>query len=82
MKIVNVVGARPNFVKIAPLVAEMRKHSDEIDPLLVHTGQHYDERMSNLFFKELDLASLGVQCPQNEYGFHENKTPQGFPFYI
>ena len=60
MKIVNVVGARPNFVKIAPLVAEMRKHSDEIDPLLVHTGQHYDERMSNLFFKELNIPEPDI----------------------
>ena len=54
MKIVNVVGARPNFMKIAPLMAEYRRRSG-IEPLLVHTGQHYDEKMSDLFFRELGI---------------------------
>ena len=55
LKIVNVVGARPNFMKIAPVVDEMRRRRDEISPLLVHTGQHYDEAMSDSFFQELDI---------------------------
>ena len=63
LKIMNVVGARPNIMKIAPLLAEMRRH-DEIEPLLVHTGQHYDYAMSQVFFEELDVPSpdynLGV----------------------
>jgi len=63
MKIINVVGARPNFMKIAPLMHEYDKYS-EIEPLLVHTGQHYDEKMSGLFFKELGIPkpdiNLGV----------------------
>src|SRR2546425_4915206 len=63
MKIVNVVGARPNFVKIAPLIREMRRHS-EITPLLVHTGQHYDGAMSGQFFSDLEIQppdfNLGV----------------------
>ena len=63
MKIVNVVGARPNFMKIAPLMNEYKRHSD-IEPLLVHTGQHYDHQMSNLFFSELGIpkpdVNLGV----------------------
>src|SRR2546425_10405448 len=63
MKIVNVVGARPNFVKIAPLIREMRRHS-EITPLLVHTGQHYDGAMSGQFFTDLEIQppdfNLGV----------------------
>jgi UDP-N-acetylglucosamine 2-epimerase (non-hydrolysing) len=54
MKVLNVVGARPNFVKIAPLIAEMRKHPG-ITPLLVHTGQHYDSGMSDSFFRDLDI---------------------------
>lgn len=54
MKIMNVVGARPNFVKIAPLINEMRKSSG-IHPLLVHTGQHYDSGMSDVFFRDLDI---------------------------
>ncbi len=55
LRIVNVVGARPNFMKIAPLMAEYRKHSDRFEPVLVHTGQHYDDNMSKLFFDQLRL---------------------------
>jgi len=63
MTILNVVGARPNFVKMAPLIREMRRHS-ELAPLLVHTGQHYDESMSERLFADLELPppdfNLGV----------------------
>ena len=52
--IVNVVGARPNFMKIAPLMAAFRARA-EVRPLLVHTGQHYDARMSQLFFEDLGI---------------------------
>ncbi|HUX01762.1 MAG: UDP-N-acetylglucosamine 2-epimerase (non-hydrolyzing) [Phycisphaerae bacterium] len=52
--VVNVVGARPNFMKIAPLIAAFRRRP-AFQPLLVHTGQHYDERMSRLFFEQLDI---------------------------
>src|SRR5262249_32475469 len=58
-----VVGARPNFMKMAPLVREMRRYSD-MSVRLVHTGQHYDERMAGQFFRELELpepdVSLGI----------------------
>ena len=54
MKIVNVVGARPNFMKIAPLMRAMTG-VDGIEPMLVHTGQHYDQKMSKLFFQELEI---------------------------
>tara|TARA_Y100000310_G_scaffold274378_1_gene290364 strand:+ start:9660 stop:10793 length:1134 start_codon:yes stop_codon:yes gene_type:complete len=53
MKIVSVVGTRPNFMKIAPLVRELRKH--EIEHVLIHTGQHYDTEMSKLFFEDLGI---------------------------
>src|SRR5436309_15051397 len=56
MRIVNVAGARPNFVKIAPLVREMRRHPT-IAPLLVHTGQHYDEAMSGQLFRDLEVPA-------------------------
>ena len=55
MKILNVVGARPNLMKMAPLVAALAKLPDSFTQLLVHTGQHYDERMDGVFFRELDL---------------------------
>lgn len=54
MKILNVVGARPNFMKIAPLVAEMKKFRS-IRQKLVHTGQHYDQGMSEIFFRQLRI---------------------------
>jgi UDP-N-acetylglucosamine 2-epimerase (non-hydrolysing) len=54
LKIINVVGARPNLIKIAPLIREYRRHK-EIKSLLVHTGQHYDFRLSDIFFKDLLL---------------------------
>jgi UDP-N-acetylglucosamine 2-epimerase (non-hydrolysing) len=54
MQILSVVGARPNFMKIAPLLWEMKRRPG-IEIYLVHTGQHYDERMSKLFFEELHI---------------------------
>ena len=56
MKILFVAGTRPNFVKIAPLVYELRKDSRGIEWKLVHTGQHYDYEMSKVFFDELDIS--------------------------
>lgn len=53
MLVMNVVGARPNFMKIAPVVEALR-HAG-IPQYLVHTGQHYDEKMSRLFFEELGI---------------------------
>src|SRR5215211_2259184 len=55
LKVINVVGARPNFMKVAPIVAAMKKRPDTFLPLVVHTGQHYDSAMSDAFFKDLDL---------------------------
>ena len=59
MKILNVVGARPNFMKIAPLMRVYRGYP-QIESLLVHTGQHYDEKMSHLFFRELGIPEPEV----------------------
>lgn len=59
MKIVSVVGTRPNFIKIAPLINEMKKHS-EIKHILVHTGQHYDKEMSKFFFDDLEIPKPDI----------------------
>ena len=59
LKILNIVGARPNLPKIAPLIREMQRHSEKIDPVLVHTGQHYDPALSDIFFRQ-----MGIPAPQ------------------
>jgi UDP-N-acetylglucosamine 2-epimerase (non-hydrolysing) len=55
LKVINVVGARPNFMKVAPIVAAMKQRPADFLPLVVHTGQHYDAAMSDAFFTDLDL---------------------------
>jgi UDP-N-acetylglucosamine 2-epimerase (non-hydrolysing) len=67
MLVMNVVGARPNFMRIAPVVEALRQAG--VRQYLVHTGQHYDEKMSALFFEEpaipapdLNIGS-GIQQP-------------------
>ena len=63
IKIICVVGARPNFMKIAPLKRAFDSR-EEIEAIIVHTGQHYDEKMSDVFFKELEIPipkyNLGI----------------------
>lgn len=54
MKVINVVGARPNFAKMAPLYFKLRKLK-KVRPIILHTGQHYDYRMSRVFFEDFDL---------------------------
>lgn len=58
IKIVNVVGARPNFMKIAPLYKAYKKNAEKLQPVLVHTNQHKDDNMSGTFFR-----SLGIPKP-------------------
>jgi UDP-N-acetylglucosamine 2-epimerase (non-hydrolysing) len=67
MKIMNIVGARPNFMKIASIVdaiqnfnAAVENSNIKIQHLLVHTGQHYDDVMSDSFFRDLDLPKPNV----------------------
>ncbi|HYX43304.1 MAG TPA: UDP-N-acetylglucosamine 2-epimerase (non-hydrolyzing), partial [Pyrinomonadaceae bacterium] len=60
LKVINVVGARPNFMKVAPIVAAMRRRAREFQPLVVHTGQHYDAQMSAAFFRDLDLPEADI----------------------
>lgn len=63
MVVTIVAGARPNFMKIAPIIHAIQESQDEgnqIDYRLVHTGQHYDEKMSEVFFKELQIPNPHV----------------------
>lgn len=59
MKLTSVVGARPNFVKIAPLAREIRRHPG-IASTLIHTGQHYDDAMAGQFFRDLEIGPPDV----------------------
>jgi UDP-N-acetylglucosamine 2-epimerase (non-hydrolysing) len=72
MKILNVVGARPNFMKIAPIVEEMKKTRD-LNGVLVHTGQHYDEGMSDVFFRDLGIPVPDVHLGVGS-GSHAEQT--------
>jgi UDP-N-acetylglucosamine 2-epimerase (non-hydrolysing) len=74
MKIVSVVGARPNFVKIAPLLDEMRKHADMCS-LLINTGQHYDANMADQFFQELHIPRPDVSLEVGS-GSHACQTAE------
>jgi len=55
MRIVHVLGTRPNFVKMAPLIAAISRRSPDFDQVIVHTGQHYDHLMSEIFFDQLGV---------------------------
>jgi UDP-N-acetylglucosamine 2-epimerase (non-hydrolysing) len=71
VKILNVVGARPNFMKMAPIIAAINRRSGEISQTLVHTGQHYDEAMSAVFFGDLRMPEPDI-CLETRSG-----TPTG-----
>ncbi|MER3467846.1 MAG: UDP-N-acetylglucosamine 2-epimerase (non-hydrolyzing), partial [Thermoflexus sp.] len=67
MKIVSIVGARPEFIQAAPVSLALRREHHEV---LVHTGQHYDDAMSRVFFEDLDL-------PAPDYNLGVGSGPHG-----
>ena len=78
MKVISVVGARPNFMKIAPFIREVEKH--EIEHVLVHTGQHYDDKMSLNFFKDLNIpiADINLEVGSGTHAEQVGKTMIAF----
>lgn len=74
MRILNVVGARPDFIKIAPLMAEYNRRQG-VEAFLVHTGQHYDEAMSRLFFSELGIPQPDINLEVGS-GSHAAQTAE------
>lgn len=73
LRIMSIVGARPNFVKIAPLVRAIETHGDGIVHRLVHTGQHYDAQMSQAFFDDLALPRPDIDLEVGS-GSHAEQT--------
>ena len=69
MKIVTIVGARPQFVKAAALSREFKKHTN-IEKVILHTGQHFDKNMSDVFFEEM-------QIPHPKYNLNINSLSHG-----
>lgn len=74
LKILNIVGARPNLVKIGPLMREMSKRP-EIKPILVHTGQHYDEKLSDVFFRQMGIPRPDINLDVGS-GSHASQTAE------
>lgn len=72
MKVFHVVGARPNFMKVAPVLEALRARKNVVQTL-VHTGQHYDANMSDVFFQQLDIPSPDVNLAVGP-GTHATQT--------
>jgi UDP-N-acetylglucosamine 2-epimerase (non-hydrolysing) len=76
VKVFLVAGARPNFMKVAPLAAAMRARVarlPELEPMLVHTGQHYDAQMSDEFFRDLEMPEPDIHLGAGS-GTHAEQT--------
>lgn len=86
MKIISVVGTRPNLIKIAPIIRAIDKHNKYVNAshssshfsrltshVLVHTGQHYDYEMSKIFFEELDIPKPDIYLGVGS-GTHTKQT--------
>jgi len=74
-KIISVVGARPNFMKMAPLHKELQKHKNRVRHIIVHTGQHYDRNLSGIFFRQLELSKPDINLNAGS-GSHAEQTAQ------
>ena len=71
--VLHIVGARPNFMKIAPIMREMARYPDTFEQILVHTGQHYDDNMSKVFFRDLGLPQPDIYLGVGS-GSHAQQT--------
>ena len=72
-RVLSVAGARPNFMKIAPISAELRRLPEIFSSTIVHTGQHYDAKLSHVFFDELGIPRPDVNLNVGS-GTHAQQT--------
>ena len=81
MKIISIVGARPNFIKVAPFIHAISNHNqlnqNNVEHKLVHTGQHYDDRMSKAFFEALNIPDADINLRIGS-GAHAEQVGQLF----
>jgi len=73
IEVMLVIGARPQFIKCAPLIKEMAKRDGRIDLTILHSGHHYDPRMSAIFFRELRIPKASMNLPAGS-GTHAERT--------
>ena len=87
LNIILIAGARPNFMKISPLLRAIKLHNEKkrvprIRSRLVHTGQHYDYEMSKIFFQDLDIpadaAYLHLTSNNTIFGTQYQSNPSGY----
>src|SRR5438105_2727308 len=74
-KILCIVGARPNFMKIAPVMAALKRLAPEFDLVLVHTGQHYDAAMNDRHFTDLGIPTPDINLEVGS-GSHAQQTAE------
>jgi UDP-N-acetylglucosamine 2-epimerase (non-hydrolysing) len=74
-KILCVAGARPNFMKIAPILRSLRARPEVFDARLVHTGQHYDDKLSKVFFEDLAIPRPEIELEVGS-GSHAQQTAE------
>jgi len=75
VRIANIVGARPNFMKMAPLIDEMGRRPG-IQAALIHTGQHYDDAMAGRFFQDLGLPTpdISLEVGSGSHGYQTGEV--------